>query len=121
MADFTLSPGCDSQSGAATRHPALPTPTGIVVQQNSRLRGVFPFLLFQLPVVIGQDPVLLPSPLVPPDLRGCSEPSGVENNPAGHLLNSVMQLFQELNNWTLCSHWVGTGNLGSSLEDTFAS
>lgn len=82
---------------------------------------MFPFLFSQLPIFIGQGPVQPPSPLVPPDLRGCSEPSEVENKPAGHSLNSVMQLFQESNNWTLCSHWVGTGNLGSSLEDTLCS
>lgn len=60
-------------------------------------------------------------PLVPPTFKAVVNPQGWKTNPAGHSLNSVMRLFQEPSNWTQCSHWVGTGNLGSSLEDTLCS
>lgn len=127
VADLAWNPGCDSSlMPPHSAHPAHIHRGGHPVEEvppkgaaaGASSKRVFSSSAF--PAVGRRGPGPHPA-TQPPDLRGCSVPSGVENSPAGHSLNSPMQLFQKPNNWTLCSLCIGTGNVGSSLEDILYS
>lgn len=107
MAAVALNPGCDTPSEAPPPRRPHPLAQGPAASTGASSEGVS---TSTPPGAGGHGPGPQPvaQPPGPPDLRGCSKPSGLENNPAGHLLNSMMQLFQEPNDGTPCSFWVGS-------------